>query len=89
VTISVKEDEWMDVGAWVWRNFDEISGISFLPYDGGTYRQAPYEECSKEIYESLLAATPQDINWDELNESEDNVEGTQMMACSANGCEIT
>jgi ribonucleoside-diphosphate reductase alpha chain len=88
VTISVKEDEWMDVGAWVWRNFDEISGISFLPYDGGTYRQAPYEECSKEIYESLLAATPQDINWDELNESEDNVEGAQELACSAGACEI-
>ena len=88
VTISVKEDEWMDVGAWVWRNFDEISGISFLPYDGGTYRQAPYEECSKEVYESLLAATPQDINWDELNESEDNVEGAQELACSAGACEI-
>jgi len=88
VTISVKEDEWMDVGAWVWRNFDEISGISFLPYDGGTYRQAPYEECSKEIYESLLAATPQDINWDELNEAEDNVEGAQELACSAGACEI-
>jgi ribonucleoside-diphosphate reductase alpha chain len=72
----------------VWRNFDEISGISFLPYDGGTYRQAPYEECSKEIYESLLAATPQDINWDELNESEDNVEGAQELACSAGACEI-
>jgi len=88
VTISVKEDEWMDVGAWVWRNFDEISGISFLPYDGGTYRQAPYEECSKEIYESLLAATPQDINWDELNEAEDHVEGAQELACSAGACEI-
>ena len=87
VTISVKEDEWMDVGAWVWRNFDEISGISFLPYDGGTYRQAPYEECSKEVYESLLATMPKDISWDELNEAEDNVEGAQELACSAGACE--
>lgn len=88
VTISVKEDEWMDVGAWVFKNFDEISGISFLPYDGGTYRQAPYEECSKEVYESLLATMPKDINWDELNEAEDNVEGAQELACSAGACEI-
>jgi ribonucleoside-diphosphate reductase alpha chain len=88
VTISVKEDDWMDVGAWVWRNFDEISGISFLPYDGGTYRQAPYEECSKEVYESLLATMPKDISWDELNEAEDNVEGAQELACSAGACEI-
>ena len=88
VTISVKEDEWLDVGAWVWRNFDEISGISFLPYDGGTYRQAPYEECSKEVYESLLATMPKGISWDELNEAEDNVEGAQELACSAGSCEI-
>jgi ribonucleoside-diphosphate reductase alpha chain len=88
VTISVKEDEWMDVGAWVFKNFDEISGISFLPYDGGTYRQAPYEECSKEVYESLLATMPKDISWDELNEAEDNVEGAQELACSAGACEI-
>ncbi len=46
VTISVKEEEWLEVGAWVWKNFDDISGISFLPHDGGTYRQAPYEECT-------------------------------------------
>jgi ribonucleoside-triphosphate reductase len=50
VTISVTEDEWVEVGAWVWKNFDDISGVSFLPYDGGTYKQAPYEECSEEEY---------------------------------------
>jgi len=77
VTISVKEDEWMDVGAWVWRNFDEISGISFLPWDGGTYRQAPYEECTKEQYEELLAKMPTSIAWDDLKEEDDNVEGAQ------------
>ena len=88
VTISVKEDEWMDVGAWVWRNFDEISGISFLPWDGGSYRQAPYEECTKEQYEELLSKMPTEIVWDNLKEEEDNVEGTQTLACVAGHCEI-
>jgi ribonucleoside-diphosphate reductase alpha chain len=88
VTISVKEHEWMDVGAWVWRNFDEVSGVSFLPHDGGSYRQAPYEECSKEDYEALLAKMPKDIKWDDLVEQEDNVEGAQMLACTAGQCEI-
>jgi len=88
VTISVKEDEWMDVGAWVWRNFDEISGISFLPWDGGSYRQAPYEECTKEQYEELLSKMPTEIVWDNLKEEEDNVEGAQTLACVAGHCEI-
>ena len=88
VTISVKEDEWMDVGAWVWRNFDEISGISFLPWDGGSYRQAPYEECTKEQYEELKAKMPETIDWDNLKEEDDNVEGAQTLACVAGHCEI-
>jgi len=88
VTISVKEHEWMDVGAWVWKNFDEVSGVSFLPHDGGSYRQAPYEECSKEDYEALLAKMPKDIKWDDLVEQEDNVEGAQMLACTSGSCEI-
>jgi ribonucleoside-diphosphate reductase alpha chain len=88
VTISVKEHEWMDVGAWVWKNFDEVSGVSFLPHDGGSYRQAPYEECSKEDYEALLDKMPKDIKWDDLVEQEDNVEGAQMLACTAGQCEI-
>lgn len=88
VTISVKEDEWMDVGAWVWRHFDEVSGVSFLPWDGGTYRQAPYEECGKEQYEELLAKMPVNISWDSLQEEDDNVEGAQTLACVAGHCEI-
>jgi ribonucleoside-diphosphate reductase alpha chain len=88
VTISVKEHEWMEVGAFVWEHFDEMSGVSFLPYDGGSYRQAPYEDCTKEQYEALLAITPQDIDWDSLIEVDDNVEGTQMLACVAGVCEI-
>jgi ribonucleoside-triphosphate reductase len=88
VTISVKEDEWLDVGAWVWRYFDEISGVSFLPWDGGTYRQAPYEECTKEQYEEMLAKMPADIHWDLLKEEDDNVEGVQTLACTGSSCEI-
>jgi ribonucleoside-diphosphate reductase alpha chain len=88
VTISVKEHEWLDVGAWVFRNFDEISGVSFLPWAGGTYRQAPYEECSKEQYEEMLSKMPKDIKWDDLVEVEDNVEGAQTLACVAGHCEI-
>ena len=88
VTISVKEHEWMEVGAFVWEYFDEMSGVSFLPYDGGSYRQAPYEDCTKEQYEALLAITPQEIDWDSLVEVEDNVEGTQMLACVSGVCEI-
>jgi ribonucleoside-triphosphate reductase len=88
VTISVKEDEWLDVGAWVYRNFNEISGISFLPHDGGNYRQAPYEECDKAAYDALVAKMPTSIDWDSLNEMDDNVEGAQTLACVAGHCEI-
>lgn len=88
VTISVREEEWPNVGAWVWKYFDEVSGVSFLPHDGGTYKQAPYEECSQMEYEELLAKMPKDIKWDSLNEDDDNVEGAQMLACSGGVCEI-
>ena len=76
------------MGAGVWKNFDDISGISFLPYDGGTYRQAPYEECTKEEYEEMLDKMPKEINWDTLIEDGDNVKGVQELACTAGGCEI-
>lgn len=88
VTISVQEHEWIAVGAWVWEHFDEVSGISFLPYDGGTYRQAPYETVTKEQYEELLNKMPTEIDWTSLVEGEDNVEGTQTLACTAAGCEL-
>jgi ribonucleoside-diphosphate reductase alpha chain len=88
ITVSVKESEWPDVGAWVWRNFDELSGVSFLPMDGGTYRQAPYEECTKERYEEMLSKMPNTIDWDSLQEYDDNVEGAQTLACSGSSCEI-
>jgi len=88
VTISVKEHEWMEVGAFVWEHFDEITGVSFLPYDGGTYKQAPYEECTEEQYEALKASIPIGVDWDNFKEYDDNVEGAQMLACVAGVCEI-
>ena len=87
VTISVEEKDWPAVGAWTWDNFDEISGVSYLPYDGGTYRQAPYEECTEQEYEELKASIPV-VDWLQLKENTDNVEGAQMLACSAGVCEI-
>lgn len=90
VTVSVKDSEWMDVGAFVYKYFDEMSGVSFLPYDGGTYQQAPYQECSKEDYEALLEKSPTSIEWSKLGEyeAEDNTSGMQSLACSSDGCEI-
>jgi ribonucleoside-diphosphate reductase alpha chain len=88
VTISVKDDEWMEVGAWVWKHFDEISGVSFLPHSDHTYQQAPYEDCSKEQYEELLKQTPKTIDWLEFVEEKDNTEGAQTLACTGGSCEI-
>ena len=89
VTISVKDNEWMDVGAWVWKYFDEISGISFLPHSDHSYVQAPYQECTKEEYQDLLKKTPKDVDLLSFKEEEDNTEGSQTLACSSSGgCEI-
>tara|TARA_B100000767_G_scaffold151366_1_gene142504 strand:+ start:610 stop:2475 length:1866 start_codon:yes stop_codon:yes gene_type:complete len=88
VTISVKDEEWMEVGAWVYKHFDEISGISFLPYSDHSYVQAPYQECSKKEYEDLLSKTPKSIDFQELTEEDDMTEGAQTMACVGNSCEI-
>jgi ribonucleoside-diphosphate reductase alpha chain len=88
VTISVLEKEWMEVGAWVYKHFDEVTGVSFLPMDGGTYRQAPYEECTEEDYKKLLDQQPTGIDWDNFQEYDDNVEGAQTLACTAGGCTI-
>lgn len=88
VTISVQEHEWPEVGAFVWNHFNEISGVSFLPYDGGTYKQAPYEDCSKEEYENMLKKLPSTIDWNTVLEDDDNVQGVQTLACTAGVCEI-
>lgn len=88
VTISVNENEWPAVGAFVWEHFDEMSGVSFLPYDGGSYKQAPYEDCTEAEYNELSAKMPPNIEWDDIIELEDNVEGTQTLACVSGNCEI-
>ena len=88
VTISVKDNEWVEVGAWTWKHFDEISGVSYLPHTDHTYVQAPYQDCTKEEYEELLAKTPSTIDWSKFVEEEDNTEGAQTLACTAGGCEI-
>jgi ribonucleoside-triphosphate reductase len=88
VTISVKDEEWPEVGAWVWKHFDEISGVSFLPHSNHTYQQAPYEDCSEEQYKELLAKTPSRIDWADFLEVEDNTTGQQTLACTAGSCEI-
>ena len=88
VTISVKDEEWVDVGAWVWKHFDEISGVSFLPHSDHTYQQAPYEDCTKEVYNSLLKNTPKYIDWTSFIEEDDNTIGQQTLACTGGTCEI-
>lgn len=91
VTISVKEEEWMDVGAWVYEHFDEMSGVSFLPFSDHVYKQAPYQDCTKEEYEAALAKMPKNVDWSKLQEYEkqDATTGTQELACSAaGGCEV-
>jgi ribonucleoside-diphosphate reductase alpha chain len=90
ITVSVEEDEWMEVGAWVYKNFDSVSGISFLPKSDHSYRQAPYEAITKEEYETLTAASPTSIQWEKLSEYEleDNTDSSQTLACTADGCEV-
>jgi len=90
ITVSVREEEWMDVGAWVYRHFDEVSGISFLPYSDHTYKQAPYQDITKEEYLQLVSAMPDTINWEALSlyETEDTTTGSQTLACTSGECEI-
>jgi len=90
VTISVRDSEWMSVGAFVYEHFDEMSGVSFLPHSDHTYQQAPYQDCTKEEYQEMLALMPDSIDWEELNdyENEDNTVSMQTMACSGDSCEI-
>jgi ribonucleoside-triphosphate reductase (thioredoxin) len=88
VTISVNENEWPKVGAWTWDHFDEVTGVSYLPYDGGTYRQAPYEEITAGEALQMFLKMPENIDWDQFIERTDNVEGAQMLSCTAGACEI-
>jgi ribonucleoside-triphosphate reductase len=90
VTISVAEDEWISVAEWVYRNFDILSGVSFLPFDPTEYPQAPYQTLTKEQYEDWTKKMPKSIDWARLSEyeSEDSTTGTQELACVAGFCEV-
>jgi len=90
VTISVRDHEWLEVGAFVYKHFDEMSGVSFLPHSDHTYQQAPYQDCSKGDYKTLLSLMPTSIDWSRLSEyeQEDNTVSMQTMACSGDSCEI-
>ena len=90
VTVSVKEHEWMEVGAWVYKHFDEVSGVSFLPHSDHTYQQAPYEDCNEEMYNELLAQMPESVDWDLISkyELEDTTVGNKTLACTGSVCEL-
>ena len=90
VTINVKSDEWFEVGAFVYKHFDEMSGVSFLPFSEHTYQQAPYQDIGKSEYNQMLKFMPTSIDWEKLNEyeQEDNTAGSQTFACSGDVCEI-
>jgi len=90
VTISVREHEWMEVGAWVYKHFDEVSGVSFLPHSDHTYQQAPYEECDKKTHDALAKTMPKQVNWDLISEYEltDSTVGTKTLACTGSVCEL-
>jgi ribonucleoside-diphosphate reductase alpha chain len=88
ITVYVGDDEWMEVGAWVYRHIDRLSGVSFLPRDTGSYRQAPYEEVTEEKYKELVAASKGSIDWTAFREEDDNTIGAQNLACSSGVCEL-
>jgi ribonucleoside-triphosphate reductase len=90
ITVNVKEDEWLDVGAWVYKNFDMLSGVSFLPYADHSYKQAPYQEVTKDEYERWVKLGPKEIDWQKFSsyEKEDTTISSQELACSAGFCEI-
>tara|TARA_Y100001937_G_scaffold25938_2_gene37254 strand:- start:797 stop:2710 length:1914 start_codon:yes stop_codon:yes gene_type:complete len=90
VTISVKEHEWLEVGAWVYEHFDYMSGVSFLPFSEHTYKQAPYQDCDEKQYKDILNSMPKNVDWGLLGEYEkqDMTTSSQELACTAGGCEI-
>ena len=90
VTISVREHEWMEVGAWVYKHFDEVSGVSFLPHSDHSYQQAPYEDCTKAEYTALAKKMPKAVNWDLISQYEltDMTVGTKTLACTGSICEL-
>lgn len=87
ITVYVREEEWMEVGAWVYKHFNDIGGVSFLPHSDHSYKQAPYQEISKEAYYAIKETFPK-INWGAFTEKGDNTTGTRELACVAGVCEL-
>ena len=90
ITVSVKEHEWMEVGAWVYEHFDEVSGVSFLPHLDHSYQQAPYEDCTEGVYLEAMGGMPEEVNWARIEEYEltDTTKGMKTLACTGNVCEM-
>jgi ribonucleoside-triphosphate reductase (thioredoxin) len=90
ITVYVKEHDWLNVEAWVYENFDDVSGVSFLPFDDHSYRQAPYQPTTKQEYDKLVGEMPALTDWSLLaeREVEDNTTGSQEYACTGGACEI-
>ena len=90
ITVSVNDDEWLGVADWCWRNFEDLTGVSFLPNFGHVYQQAPYEDIDKDTYNKLKKEQPKQINWKELMnyEKEDHTKSSQTLACTAGVCEV-
>ena len=86
-TISIKDAEWVDVGEWMWENRNSYNGLSVLPYNGGTYTQAPFEDCSKETYEVMMASLS-NIDLTRVTEAEDNTDLKSEAACAGGSCEV-
>ena len=86
-TISLHENEWIDAGEWMWNNRQHYNGLSVLPYDGGSYQQAPFEDCSKETYEAMVANL-ENIDLTQIVEEEDNTDLKGELACAGGVCEI-
>jgi len=88
ITVYVDDDEWLHTAAWVYDNINNISGVSFLPRDNGSYRQAPYEEIDEAKYKELVASQKVEIDWTKFKEETDNTESAKTLACSAGVCEL-
>ena len=87
ITVYYRDNEFLAIGDWIYNNFDDVSGISFLPYSDHTYEQAPYEQITKEEYDKQMKDFPTKFNWD-IEEESDTTEGSQTLACVGNSCEI-
>ena len=90
ITVNVKDDEWIEVANWVYDNWNDVGGISFLPYEGGVYKQAPYQDCDETTYNQFYHDTPKAIDWSMLSayEFEDNTTGSQTLSCTSGNCEL-